>query len=76
MQSSRNDRSLYTDVVLFFFSFFSKTSASASSSSPHPYPLNKFPRGFIFYHASSTDFEEKMEGLWTSYNNRHQSPKS
>ena len=31
MEKSRNDRSLYTDVVLFFFS---KTSASASSSSP------------------------------------------
>ena len=49
------NRSLFTDVVLFFFSFFSKTSASARASArtsaesgerrasnfvfPHPYPL-------------------------------------
>ena len=44
--------SLYTDVVLFFFSFFS---------------VNKSPAVFIFYHVRSTDFEEKMEGLWTGY---------
>ena len=33
---------------------------------PHPYPLaltvNKFPTVFIFYHARSTNFEEKIEG--------------
>ena len=44
--------SLYTDVVLFFFSFYSETSAS-----------NKSPMAFIFYHARSTNFEEKIEGL-------------
>ena len=37
---------LYTEVVLFFFSF-------------------KSPAVFIFYHARSTDFEDKIEGLWT-----------
>ena len=34
---------------------------------PHPYPLalavNKFPTVFIFYHARTTNFEEKIEGL-------------
>ena len=73
MEKSRNDRSLYTDVVLFFFS---KTSASASSSSPTPlcWGVNKSSRSFIFCHARSTDFEEKIEGLWTGYNDLHQSP--
>ena len=36
---------------------------------PYPYLLaltvNKSPAVFIFYHARSTDFEEKIEGLWT-----------
>ena len=40
-------------------------------SFPHPYPfalaVNKAPAVFIFYHARSTDFEEKIEGLWTGY---------
>ena len=51
--------SLYTDVVLFFFTFFSKTSASSQGRErasifyfPHPYPLaravSKSPRGFYF----------------------------
>ena len=44
-QQNASLRSLYTDVVLFFFSFFSKTF-------PQHYPLvlavNKFPRGFCF----------------------------
>ena len=35
----------------------------------HPYPLvlavNNSPAVFVFYHAGSTDFEEKIEGLWT-----------
>ena len=39
--------SLYTDVVLFFFSFFWKTSACA----------------VYFYHARLMDFEEKIKGL-------------
>ena len=47
--------SLYTDVVLSFFSFFWKTLASARA------------RRFISYHTRSTDFEEKIEGLWTGY---------
>ena len=25
----------------------------------------RIPRGFCFYHAHSTDFEKKIEGLWT-----------
>ena len=70
--------SLYTDVILLFFSFFWKTSACARARRarekeknklfffPHPYPfalaVNESPR-FIFYHARSTDFEEKIEGL-------------
>ena len=44
---------LNTDV-LFFFSFYSETSASKKS-----------PAAFIFYHARSTNFEEKIEGLST-----------
>ena len=45
--------SLYIDVVLLlFFSFYSETSASKQS-----------PTAFIFYHARSTNFEEKIEGL-------------
>ena len=53
--------SLYTDVALFFSSFFSKTSASEAN----PRTLLRWrsinPLWFIFYHPSSTDFEEKME---------------
>ena len=58
--------SLYTDVVLFFFSFFWKTSACArararaSESFPHPYPfvlaVNKSP---TVYFLSRT-----FDGLW------------
>ena len=51
-----------------FSLFFSKTSASAEAK---PYPLtlvvNKSPAVFIFYHAWTTDFEEKIESLWTGY---------
>ena len=54
--------SLYIDVVFFFFSFISKTSAREASMRERA--VNKTLR-FIFYHARSTDFEEKMEGLWT-----------
>ena len=65
---------MYTDVVLFFFWIFSKTSVSARTSaehlffpSPHPTTLrwrSINPSGFsFFYHARSTDFEEKVEGL-------------
>ena len=66
--------SLYKDVVLFFFSFFSKTSASSQRERarkknsfsifflPHNYPfalaVNNPPR-LIFYHSRSKDFEEK-----------------
>ena len=73
--------SLYTDVVLFFFSFFSKTSASEArsarrknkerlfSSSPTPTPLrwrSINPLRFIFHHPRSTDFEQKiLEGSFT-----------
>ena len=72
MENSRNDRSLYTDVFFFFHSFLKHRRTCESEREfffPHPYPLalavNKFPAVFIFYHARSTDFEEKMEGLWT-----------
>ena len=64
---------MYSDVVLFFFSFFSQTSAGAEIEKgnyflfPHPYPLvlavNNSPAVFAFYHAGSTDFEEKIERL-------------
>ena len=87
------NRSLYTDVVLFFFSFFLKTLVSSRakracenergarerkinflfSSSPTPTPFrwrSINPLRFIFYNARSTDFEEKIEGLWTGYFNR------
>ena len=72
--------SLYPDVVLFFFSFFQKTSASAQARwarerekeffFPTPTPLrwrSINPPRFNFYHACLTDFEEKIEGLWTGY---------
>ena len=52
---SRIFGSQYTDVVIFFFSFLSKISACARAK--------RYPRGFIFYHARSADFEEKIEGL-------------
>ena len=65
---------MYADVVLFFFWIFSKTSVSARTSAEHlffffppPYhpalAVNKSLGVFIFYHARSTDFEEKVEGL-------------
>ena len=47
--------SLYTDVVIFFFSFFVLFENIAA--------VNESPGFFIFYHARSTDFEEKTEGL-------------
>ena len=59
------DCSLYTDVVLFFFSFFSKTSASwpakqARETFPHHYPLAlaviKSPAVYILSPA--------LDGLW------------
>ena len=68
---SFSNGSLYTVVVLFFFSFFSLLR--------HPYPLalavNKSPAVFIFYHARSMDFEEKIEGLWTGYSNGNEDVK-
>ena len=68
---SFSNGSLYTDVVLFFFSFFSPL--------PHTYPLalavNKSTAVFIFYHARSMDFEEKIEGLWSGYSNGNENVK-
>ena len=64
---SFSNGSLYTDVVLFFFSFFSLL--------PHTYPLaltvNKSPAVFIFYHARSMD----LEGLWSGYSNGNENVK-
>ena len=67
----RNDDSLYTNVVLFFFSFFSKTSASAKSESaerenffPTPTPMCWWsinPLQFLFFITRSTVFEVKIE---------------
>ena len=67
----RNDDSLYTNVVLFFFSFFSKTSASAKSESaerenffPTPAPMCWWsinPLQFLFFITRSTVFEVKIE---------------
>ena len=54
------------------FIFFSKTLASAerekeifspSLSLPLVLAVNKSPAVFIFYHARSTDLDEKIEGL-------------
>ena len=47
--------SLYTDIVLFFFSFFSKHRRVRERSS------------FYLLSARSTDFEEKIEGLGTGW---------
>ena len=63
-----NGSSLYTDIVLFFFSSFSKTSASKPTPTSTPLrwrSILKSPAVIIFYHARLTDFEEKIEGLWT-----------
>ena len=59
----RDSCSLYTDVALFFFSFFSKTTASArlfsSLSPPHPLALSvsKSPPVFVF-------LSRALDGLW------------
>ena len=50
----RSVTSLYTDVLLLFFS---PTPTLLRWRSINP------PR-FFFYHPRSTDFEEKIEGLW------------
>ena len=47
--------SLYTDIVLFFFSFFSKHRRVRERSS------------FYLLSARSTDFEEKIGGLWKGW---------
>ena len=57
--------SLYTDVVLFCFPLFSKTSASEASAREREWARERK----IYYHPCSTDFEEKIEGLWTGYDN-------
>ena len=59
--------SLYTDVALFYFPFFSKTSASEASARTPLRRRSINPLWFIFYHPRSKNFEEKMEGLWTGY---------
>ena len=56
MKDCKFQFSRYTDVVLFFFSFF-------SSCAGGPW---KIPSGsYFFYHERLTDLEEKIEGLWT-----------
>ena len=52
-----------TLFLLFFFSFFSKT--SASSRAKRARSIN--PLWYTFYHSRLTDFQEKIEGLWTGY---------
>ena len=61
--------SLYTDILLFFFS---KTLASERSEhtrmSTTPLRWQSINPVYIFYHTRSTDWtEEKIEGLWTGY---------
>ena len=71
--SNRKQYSLYTDLVIFFFSFFSKTSASPRERKINKYFLLSPPQplppcaGGFFNHARLTNFEEKIEGLWTGY---------
>ena len=54
---------------IFLFVLFEK------SSSPTPTTLRwrstNPPRFFLFYHAHSTDFEKKIEGLWTGWRTLH-----
>ena len=84
-------RSLYTDVVLFFFSFSFRKYRRAREkeksvswfrlfySSPTSTLCaggQQIPRGFCFYHARSTDFEEKLEGLWSNISNMRRSVSS
>ena len=48
----------------------SKNKESLFSSSPTPTPLrwrSINPLRLVVYHARLTDFEEKLEGLWTGY---------
>ena len=67
------DCSLYADVVLFSFPSFQKHRRAPQQSkrtrtSPTTTPLrwrSINPLRFKFYHPRSTDFEEKIEGLWT-----------
>ena len=50
--------SLYTDVVIFLFSFF------VPFENPKTLRRSMNPPGFfISHHARSADFEEKIEGL-------------
>ena len=52
--------------TLFYFSFRSFFSFSSASIDPLAMAVNKSQAVFIFYHGRSTDFEEKIEGLWTN----------
>ena len=55
----------------FFCSFWKHRQASEHALLSPPLPTctssHLIPRGFIFYHVRLTDFEEKIEGLWTGY---------
>ena len=75
--SERKRAVLACTQTLFYFSFRSfrkhrraREKGNLFSSSPTPTPLvlavNNSPAVFIFYHARSTNFEEKIEGQWTS----------
>ena len=67
--------SLYTDVVLFFFSFFSKTSASSRAKRAQSAEREKEKyRTFIFFFShhyllalAVNKSLKKIEGLWTGY---------
>ena len=71
-----NDHLPLATTTVFLFSFFSenkrarKKSKELLSSPPtttHVRWRSRNPPRFIFYHAHSTELEEKIEGLWTGY---------
>ena len=61
--------SMYTNVFFIFLLILFKNIGEHARKKffSHSYPLalvvNKSPGDFIFYHARSTNFEKKIEGL-------------
>ena len=68
INSGRPRNSSLTQAFVFYFSFREREKEKEKTSSPSPTPLRwrsiYLPRFLVFfYHARSTDFEEKIEDL-------------